>query len=132
MLILMINTDLSFNNIEVIDGLDCLPKLEDLTLYNNRISTLENMDQLTRLHVFSIGNNNLGSLENVCIITVVSLWNIMQDFKSFYALVCSSEVNLLQILTNSFVQYVWICFLGYSQLHIIVVCLHLCLFSFQF
>ena len=61
----MFVSDLSFNNIEVIEGLDMLEKLEDLTLYNNRISSLENMDNLTRLNVFSIGNNNLGSLENV-------------------------------------------------------------------
>ena len=60
------SSDLSFNNIEVIEGLDSLTQLEDLTLYNNRISRIENMDTLTKLHVFSIGNNNLTELENVC------------------------------------------------------------------
>lgn len=59
-------SDLSFNNIEMIEGLDKLKKLQDLTLYNNRISCIENMDQLTNLHVFSIGNNRLTDLENVC------------------------------------------------------------------
>ena len=58
--------DLSFNNIEVIEGLDRLTKLEDLTLYNNRITRLENMDSLTKLHIFSIGNNQLKELDNVC------------------------------------------------------------------
>jgi len=57
--------DLSFNNIEVIEGLEKLTKLEDLTLFNNRIQLLENMDSFPNLHVFSIGNNNLSSLENV-------------------------------------------------------------------
>ena len=57
--------DLSFNNIEVIEGLDRLTKLEDLTLYNNRITRLENMDSLTKLHIFSIGNNQLKELDNV-------------------------------------------------------------------
>lgn len=57
-------SDLSFNNIEVIEGLDKLTKLEDLTLFNNRIQLLENMDSFPNLHVFSIGNNNLSSLEN--------------------------------------------------------------------
>jgi Leucine-rich repeat (LRR) protein len=58
-------SDLSFNNIEMIEGLDKLTNLQDLTLYNNRISRIENMDKLTNLHVFSIGNNNLTDLENV-------------------------------------------------------------------
>lgn len=58
-------TDLSFNNIEVIEGLDQLVKLEDLTLFNNRIQRLENMDTLTELHVLSVGNNELKELSNV-------------------------------------------------------------------
>ena len=57
--------DLSFNNIECIEGLEKLTKLKDLTLYNNRISILENMESLVDLHVFSAGNNRLEQLENV-------------------------------------------------------------------
>ena len=60
-------SDLSFNNIEVIEGLDKLTKLEDLTLYNNRISRIENMDHLQQLHVFSVGNNDLKDQTNVSI-----------------------------------------------------------------
>jgi len=59
-------SDLSFNNIEAIEGLDKLTQLEDLTLFNNRIQRLENMDMLTKLHVFSIGNNDLKEIDNVC------------------------------------------------------------------
>lgn len=59
--------DLSFNNIEVIEGLHKLTKLKDLTLYNNRISKIENMEFLTQLHVFSIGNNSLKQLDNVSV-----------------------------------------------------------------
>lgn len=59
--------DLSFNNIDVIEGLEKLTKLEDLTLYNNRIATIENMDVLTHLHVLSLGNNDLDKLENVSV-----------------------------------------------------------------
>jgi len=62
---LLLLTDLSFNNIEAIEGLNELTQLEDLTLFNNRIQRLENMDTLTKLHVFSIGNNDLKELDNV-------------------------------------------------------------------
>lgn len=60
-------SDLSFNNIEVIKGLETLTKLEDLTLYNNRISKIENMDALEQLHVFSIGNNEIKDIKDVSI-----------------------------------------------------------------
>lgn len=65
MFIPLLFLDLSFNNIEVIEGLDQLTKLEDLTLYSNRISKIENMDNLENLQVFSIGNNVLKDLEHV-------------------------------------------------------------------
>ncbi|KAL7979382.1 hypothetical protein Chor_015406 [Crotalus horridus] len=61
----LVPTDLSFNNIELIEGLDALVKLQDLSLYNNRISRIENLDTLQELQVFSIGNNNINNLENV-------------------------------------------------------------------
>lgn len=57
--------DLSFNNITVIEGLDTLVKLTDLTLFNNRISKLENLDALINLEVLSVGNNDVKNLENV-------------------------------------------------------------------
>ena len=63
--------DLSFNNIEVMEGLENLTKLTDVTLYNNRISRIENMDTLIKLHVFSIGNNNLKELENASYLCIV-------------------------------------------------------------
>jgi len=61
----LLYSDLSFNNIEVIEGLDKLTQLEDLTLFNNRIQHLDNMDTLTKLHVLSVGNNDLKELDNV-------------------------------------------------------------------
>ena len=54
----------------MIEGLNELTQLEDLTLFNNRIQCLENMDTLTKLHVFSIGNNDLKELDNVSYIFV--------------------------------------------------------------
>lgn len=57
--------DLSFNNIEVIEGLDTLVKLQDLSLFNNRISIIENMDALQNLDIISLGNNLISQLENV-------------------------------------------------------------------
>jgi len=58
----------------VIEGINELVNLTDLSLFNNRISKIENMDELTKLTVFSIGNNNLSSLENVYIIIYTHLY----------------------------------------------------------
>jgi len=73
----LLNSDLSFNNIEVIEGLDKLTQLEDLTLFHNRIQHLENMDTLTKLHVLSVGNNDLKELDNVSWLLLFSLTFIM-------------------------------------------------------
>lgn len=63
--LIFLYTDLSFNNIEVIEGLDRLTQLTDLTLFSNRITRIENMDTLKELQVVSFGNNLLKSLDNV-------------------------------------------------------------------
>uniref|UniRef100_A0A8C6SPG5 Dynein regulatory complex subunit 3 n=1 Tax=Neogobius melanostomus TaxID=47308 RepID=A0A8C6SPG5_9GOBI len=42
-------SDLSFNDISQIEGLETLTKLEQLNLSNNKISVLENMDALENL-----------------------------------------------------------------------------------
>lgn len=59
------SSDLSFNNIQVIEGLEALVKLQDLSLFNNRISVIENLDTLQNLHILSFGNNAIAQLENV-------------------------------------------------------------------
>eukprot|EP00070_Physeter_catodon_P048840 XP_028355734.1 dynein regulatory complex subunit 3 isoform X5 [Physeter catodon] len=41
--------DLSFNNIEAIEGLDTLVNLEDLSLFNNRVSKIDSLDALVKL-----------------------------------------------------------------------------------
>ncbi|KAM7091253.1 LOW QUALITY PROTEIN: dynein regulatory complex subunit 3 [Ciconia maguari] len=51
--------------LNVIEGLDTLVKLQDLSLYNNRISKMEHMDTLQELQIFSIGKNTLTTLEDV-------------------------------------------------------------------
>ena len=56
--------DLSFNNIEVIEGLSSLVNLKDLSLAYNHIKTLENMDGLP-LQVLSIGNNLIDRLDQL-------------------------------------------------------------------
>lgn len=57
--------DLSFNNIEAIEGLDTLVNLEDLSLFNNRITKIDSLDALVKLQVLSLGNNQIGNMMNV-------------------------------------------------------------------
>lgn len=47
--------DLSFNQINAIEGLEQLTKLQDLSLFNNQISSLQGLDTLQNLNVLSIG-----------------------------------------------------------------------------
>ncbi|XP_027424421.1 dynein regulatory complex subunit 3 isoform X2 [Zalophus californianus] len=57
--------NLSFNNIEAIEGLDTLVNLEDLSLFNNRISKIDSLDALVKLQVLSLGNNQIGNMMNI-------------------------------------------------------------------
>lgn len=57
--------DLSFNNIDTIEGLDTLVNLEDLSLFNNSISKIESLDALEKLQVLSLGNNQIGNMTDV-------------------------------------------------------------------
>jgi len=59
------HADLSFNNIEKIEGLSALVNLEDLILFNNRIEVIDNIDELRQLQVLSVGNNAISQLESV-------------------------------------------------------------------
>ncbi|XP_032354887.1 dynein regulatory complex subunit 3 isoform X1 [Camelus ferus] len=59
------SADLSFNNIETIEGLDTLVNLEDLSLFNNRIAKIDSLDALVKLQVLSLGNNRIGNLMNI-------------------------------------------------------------------
>lgn len=58
-------SDLSFNRIVKIEGLESLQQLEVLNLSNNRISVIENMDKLEKLTHFCISNNLIDQLDNV-------------------------------------------------------------------
>lgn len=55
---------MSFNNIEVIEGLSSLVNLKDLSLAYNHIKALENMDGLP-LQVLSIGHNLIDRLDQL-------------------------------------------------------------------
>ena len=63
----MLRADLSFNNIELIEGLGALVNLTDLSLHNNHIKQIEGLDNLKKLETLSIGNNLLPSLEEACV-----------------------------------------------------------------
>ena len=69
--------DLSYNNIEKIEGLETLTKLEDLSFYNNKISCIENLDTLHNLTFLGMGNNCLDQLDNVKNITFIDLLQVM-------------------------------------------------------
>jgi hypothetical protein len=47
--------DLSFNKIQVIEGLSTLTRLQDLSLFSNAITTIEGLDNLPDLNVLSLG-----------------------------------------------------------------------------
>lgn len=51
--------DLSFNRIAVLEGVEKLTKLQDLSLFNNQISSLQGLDTLQGLHVLSIGKQHI-------------------------------------------------------------------------
>ena len=55
--------DLSFNNIEKIEGLEALTKLTDLVLFNNLITEIEGLETLQQLSALSLGNNRFEQLE---------------------------------------------------------------------
>ena len=57
----------------MIEGLDQLTKLRDLTFYNNKISTVGNMDTLTELQILSLGNNQLETLTDVSVYSDLKL-----------------------------------------------------------
>lgn len=47
--------DLSFNQIQKIEGLETLKQLTDLSLQDNLISDLEGLEDLTKIQCLSIG-----------------------------------------------------------------------------
>lgn len=47
--------DLSFNQIQKIEGLETLKQLTDLSLQDNLVSELEGLEELENLQCFSIG-----------------------------------------------------------------------------
>ena len=67
-------SDLSFNNIGKIEGLENNKKLKDLSLFNNQIKKIENVGFLQQLEVFSIGNNQLSDISDV---------NVWQRYQSY-------------------------------------------------
>jgi len=81
-----VTADLSFNNIERLEGLSSLVKLEDLILFNNRIELIDNIDSLTRLQCLSIGNNSISELESVCVIPIDFISFVCLKFFTMHAL----------------------------------------------
>jgi Leucine-rich repeat (LRR) protein len=72
--------DLSFNNIKMIQGLEKLVNLTDLSLYSNQIKELSGLDNLCKLNVFSFGKNFVKSFD-YAIIYMKGLKNNLQVLK---------------------------------------------------
>ena len=80
----IVAVDLSFNNIETIEGLSSLTSLTDLSLSHNRIRKLEGLDSLVNLLVLSIGHNALESMEEVSTLAYVCISRLPNDFDFKY------------------------------------------------
>jgi internalin A len=65
--------DLSFNKITVIEGLEPLIKLTDLSLFNNQIREISGLSTLVNLDCLSLGNNQLTKFSQV------HWWLLMSD-----------------------------------------------------
>ena len=61
---LHLSSDLSFNNIKDITGLDNLINLRDLSLAHNLIQCIRGLDSLSKLQVLSLGFNQLDNLKD--------------------------------------------------------------------
>lgn len=57
--------DLSYNNIEFIEGLDKLVNLTDLSLQHNKIEQVEGLETLDKLDVLSLGDNDICGADEV-------------------------------------------------------------------
>uniref|UniRef100_A0A3Q3GP08 Dynein regulatory complex subunit 3 n=1 Tax=Labrus bergylta TaxID=56723 RepID=A0A3Q3GP08_9LABR len=116
-------TNLSYNKLEKIEGLESLRKLEVLTLSNNRISVIENMDTLEKLTLFCIGNNLIGQLDNVTF-SCLKILNLCgnpaskeDDYKLFIAAYFPNltflDFKLLDGGTSA--RWRWICFCAFLR-----------------
>lgn len=59
------SADLSFNQIENIEGLEPLVKITDLCLTHNKISKIEGINTLLELEIFSMANNDIASTDEL-------------------------------------------------------------------
>jgi hypothetical protein len=66
-LIIFYFTDLSFNNIREIQGLDKLKKLKDLSLAHNFIQEVDGLKSLKELQLLSLGHNELSNLQHTAL-----------------------------------------------------------------
>ena len=71
-------TDLSFNNIQEIQGLDKLTKLRDLSLAHNLVNMVQGLESLENLQVLSLGSNELENLQE----TVLYIRNHLPSLQS--------------------------------------------------
>ena len=63
--VLFRSTDLSFNQIENIEGLEPLVKITDLCLTHNKINKIEGINTLVELEICSMANNEIASTDEL-------------------------------------------------------------------
>ncbi|XP_070938539.1 dynein regulatory complex subunit 3 isoform X6 [Macaca nemestrina] len=96
--------NLSFNNIETIEGLDTLVNLEDLSLFNNRISKIDSLDALVKLQVLSLGNNQIDNMMNIvylrrfkCLRTLSLSGNPISEAEDYKMFICAYLPDLVYL-----------------------------------
>jgi hypothetical protein len=92
--------DLSFNKITMIEGLESLTKLTDLSLFSNQIKEVTGLSTLVSLDCLSLGNNQLTKFSQVCLRCSIctQLWTTVRSgFPLRFAAATPARVAVVEV-----------------------------------